>query len=490
MPHLRPIIAAAAVLAALLPASQAAASEITFEGSVLHYTAATGEQNMPIITVNPYEILCDPIAAPCLSVYDAWVNVAYPSGLCTGSGGDVRCVMPSAIVASLGDREDSWFDWDGDSVIDAGAGDDNPIEGNSGDDVILGAGGSDNLMGGPGDDMVDGGPGNDWLEGVGVEGENVTHGSDVYVGGGGRDALNYGARGDDLTVSPDGVADDGGAGEGDEIAADVTTIFAGSGNDRMLGNAGPNTFHGGTGDDEIVGAAGDDELSGGDGADTITGDEGQDVLGGQDGADVVTGGPDVDRFWGDEIGGCIATLCASGADEIHARDGLAEVINCGPGTDGVRIDATDYLVFERFNSDECEYADGAAATPTPGPAPSGGPAAPPSGAPAAPGAPASFTLAQVKGSRRGTIAVRARTPGAGRLTVTGTTRVRGRSVRLGRRTRAVRAAGDVEVVLRVPRRALTGRGTLRVALAIAFHPEGDGETATVRRTVTVRRTRR
>ena len=498
MPHLRPLFLSLVVIAALVPAAGASASQITFDGSVLEYTAAPGEANMAIITVNPYELLCDPIAAPCISVYDPWVNVSYPAGACAGTGGDIRCVMPSAIAASLGDGEDSWWDWDGDSAIDAGSGDDNPIQGNGGDDVILGGGGSDNLIAGTGDDLIDGGPGNDWLEGVGIEGETATAGQDTYVGGGGRDALNYASRGDDLQLSPDDVADDGAGGEGDDIGSDITTIWAGEGSDTMVGNAAQNSFQGGNGDDDLIGNGGDDELSGGDGADRITGDEGQDILGGEDGDDLIVGGPDVDRFWGDEIGGCIAVSCASGADEIYARDGLAEAINCGPGTDAVQIDSTDYLVFDRFSSDECEYADGAApaeggsGTPPPAGSASGSgtPGQPAPGAASTGGEPESFAVARATANRGGKIAVRARVPGAGRLTVAAKTRRRGRMVRLATATRAARSAGELELVLRMPRRALAGRGALRIALAISFRPDGAGDTTTVRRTLTVRRTRR
>ena len=89
------------------------------------------------------------------------------------------CPLPDAVVADLGDRDDSYWDWDGPSTIDGGHGNDNPIFGKGGDDVIRGGIGSDLLFGQEGDDTLDGGPGDDYLEGVPCwcEDEAITHGA-------------------------------------------------------------------------------------------------------------------------------------------------------------------------------------------------------------------------------------------------------------------------------------------------------------------------
>ena len=77
---------------------------------------------------------------------------------------------------------------------------------------------------------------------------------------------------------------------------------------------------------------------GGAGNDSIAGGDGQDVLGGESGDDILDGGPGVDRFWGDAIGACIPDYC--GQDQIRARDGNQETLNCGPGTDSRSTRAT------------------------------------------------------------------------------------------------------------------------------------------------------
>jgi hypothetical protein len=80
----------------------------------------------------------------------------------------------------------------------------------------------------------------------------------------------------------------------------------------------PLLVSGGDGDDNLMGGAGNDVLAGGAGNDTLNGGGGQD-----------------DYFGGD------------GDDTISARDGVAERIACGAGTDVVTNDFTDILA-------ECE----------------------------------------------------------------------------------------------------------------------------------------
>ena len=185
-------IAIAAVTAALLvPGATASASQISYSGSVLNYDAASGETNGPIVTVTPYDLLCDPLPAPCLSIFDPGAYISVPPGQCIGGGTtDVHCVLPSAIAANLGDREDSFYDWNGDSTINTGPGNDNPVYGYGGNDHLNGGIGSDNLIGGTGNDVLDGGPGNDYLEDIAYGNEADTAGSDTYIGGGDSDRLN------------------------------------------------------------------------------------------------------------------------------------------------------------------------------------------------------------------------------------------------------------------------------------------------------------
>ena len=77
----------------------------------------------------------------------------------------------------------------------------------------------------------------------------------------------------------------------------------------------------GPGADRIVVAGPGHELSGGEGNDTLHGGAGDDVMSGDQGADVIDGGP--------------------GADRIAARDGAADEVICGDGSDTVDADMFD-----------------------------------------------------------------------------------------------------------------------------------------------------
>ena len=67
---------------------------------------------------------------------------------------------------------------------------------------------------------------------------------------------------------------------------------------------------------------------------------------------------------------CIAYSCPSGRDDIRARDGEREEINCGPGTDTLEADAIDVIYDSVTLVDQCEGHIGTAT------GPSGAPAAP------------------------------------------------------------------------------------------------------------------
>ncbi len=84
--------------------------------------------------------------------------------------------------------------------------------------------------------------------------------------------------------------------------------------------------------DTIRGADGDEFLNGNQGNDSIQGRAGADTLVGADGRDRLTGGSGVDTFDG-----------GPAPDNIQARDGVAEDVNCGGGNDTVNADAVDTL---------------------------------------------------------------------------------------------------------------------------------------------------
>jgi Ca2+-binding RTX toxin-like protein len=81
---------------------------------------------------------------------------------------------------------------------------------------------------------------------------------------------------------------------------------------RLNGDNGPN---------RIVGTVGGDRIDGGGGADRLFGGDGDDCIDGGPGADRISGG--------------------NGNDKINARDGVADVVDCGPGKDVAQVDKVD-----------------------------------------------------------------------------------------------------------------------------------------------------
>ena len=159
-----------------------------------------------------------------------------------------------------------------------------------GDDTIKGAGGNDLLFGGRGNDLVDGEAGQDQLAGLGDDGllggdgddtmsdggsgATETGGNDDVNGQGGTDIAAY-QRQADVSVSLDGQANDGIAGEADNVQ--VEDVFAGSGNDTLIGDDAENLFAGQAGNDQIFGLGGGDALIGGSGDDLHDGGAGRDA---------------------------------------------------------------------------------------------------------------------------------------------------------------------------------------------------------------------
>ena len=312
------LLLCAAVLLAVM-AAPAAASQVSYDGTTLHYTAGAGESNNLLYTVNPYDTLCAPVAAPCLSISDR-ARIAFPPGRCVLNSSDtfgdrVYCDLPQEIHTDLGDGDDAMWGWDGRDVIDAGPGNDNPIYGGAGNDVISGGPGGDVLIGGLGDDVTDGGRGDDDFEGIpnAHEGATATSGSDTYVGGGGYDSITYEDRSEDLNLSPDGVADDGAPGEGDNVHRATSRVDA---------TNFPDTITGATAHFEVQAFDGDDVIHGGPAADTLDAGYGNDQVFTGGGADYVMG------YYGDDV--------------ITSRDGDAAFrIDCGEGDDTVIADPSD-----------------------------------------------------------------------------------------------------------------------------------------------------
>jgi Ca2+-binding RTX toxin-like protein len=199
----------------------------------------------------------------------------------SGGGGDD--MIDGANSASGGDGDDSFMNVD--SIASGGAGDDRFIQ-------FTSSGG------------IDGGPGTDSWEldfdqstlGVG----NVTAAFTVNATG--------------LTLNVDGMPSASVSASGIEQMF-VTLLRQGTQSYDGSGFPGIQHVRGVAGPDALTGGAFDDALFGGGGDDTVTGGAG---------ADVLNGGP--------------------GNDTIQARDGVADRVDCGDGTDTVVADAVDAVV--------------------------------------------------------------------------------------------------------------------------------------------------
>lgn len=267
-----------------------------------------------------------------------------------------------AITANLGAGDDTFTGGDGNDVVHGGDGHDYLVR-SAGNDQHFGEGGNDDIMGGPGNDVEDGGPGDDRIGfSAGISNDD-DQGGDTVRGGDGTDKLLLNGHAGGMTITLDGLANDGAPGEGDNIAADFEQIEGTGANDVFTGSPGPDKFLGGGGNDEIHGAGGDDNLSGDGGDDRVFGEAGNDKVEGTNGADKVDGGPGLDQIYGD-IAGC-SVFCSFDSDEIFARDGERDTVDCGSGADTAHVDGLDIVAF-------CTVVDRQDLTPLappPGPAP-------------------------------------------------------------------------------------------------------------------------
>lgn len=164
----------------------------------------------------------------------------------------------------------------------------------------------DNVSGGDAADSLSGGVGDDRLFGATA---------DTLSGGPGLDAGFYTAPEKQLgpvSITLDGVADDGVAGDRLNFLADIEDVDA---DNRYEFNDPLPTY----GPVTLAGTAGGNHLTGSNGPDTITGNGGIDFLDGE-----------------------------AGDDTLLARDGLADRVRCGTGTDTAVVDQFDQV------SDTCE----------------------------------------------------------------------------------------------------------------------------------------
>jgi Ca2+-binding RTX toxin-like protein len=281
--------------------------------------------------------------------------------IATGSGDD-RVELTGATSggsADLGPGADRFTGLASGTSADSvhGAGGADTINGGAGNDGLDGGADDDVLGGGAGNDGLDGGPGDDELE-FGAPGASlgVGVGADDLRGGDGVDRLSYNDHPAAITVTLDEQPGDGSAREGDNVHDDIETIIGTTLDDVLIGDDLGQDLYGHAGRDRIEGGGGADLLNGGSGADVIRGGAGDDALEGSADGDLLDGGPGRDLFVGDNE--CVAQPCTGGADEIQARDGEQDTVNCGVGVDTAAVDALDIVALDTQQG--CENVDRAA----------------------------------------------------------------------------------------------------------------------------------
>jgi Ca2+-binding RTX toxin-like protein len=350
-------------------AGSAQAATVTAENGALVVRDAVGERN--VVNIGPST------EKPGLIRVDDTAGTQYDPAICEPEFGEgftsLACApQPGGVVVAAGD---------GDDVVNSGALGGQPITINAGPgndvvrgdafaeqaETIFGDAGDDKLEGGPGADVIDGGAGNDpMIHGQGGadvlrggDGDDTLRGDkhndpvagDVIDGGPGFDQIDgdwtveSGQHQPHITVSEDGQANDGRPGEGDNVVnlekiylnAPATLSGDGEADDYTVFNTAetPSSLSGGGGNDKLSAFDYDDTVDGGAGDDTLTGGYGNDTI---------TGGPGRDTIYADVS----STTCSyiqcrlpQGNDTIDARDGEADQIDCGVGTDTVSMDAVD-----------------------------------------------------------------------------------------------------------------------------------------------------
>jgi Ca2+-binding RTX toxin-like protein len=273
------------------------------------------------------------------------------------------------------------------------------LSGGAGADTLTGSELGDVIRGGPGNDVMSGGPGVidafTWVPGDGSDTIQGGAGSDVlaFVGAAGAEAFTLTADGAgfDLTRDVGGIVMDlegiehlelsTGGGSNSVTLLDLTgvadlvsvllsmgdvddvvnasaqanpavqlEVFASTGNDTLIGGAGPDVFHGDEGNDSLSGLGGDDALDGGDGDDSLNGGPGNEVqLGGAgndtfvwnpgDGSDGLVGGPGTDTMlFNGAAGNEVFAVSALGAGFRFTRD-LGGIVMDAIQVESVRLNA-------------------------------------------------------------------------------------------------------------------------------------------------------
>ena len=212
----------------------------------------------------------------------------------TDSVFDGSAVVGSRIIVNSGQGNDTLIG----SVLN------DILRGRDGDDVLQGGDGADTLEGDRGADSLIGGPGNDAL---------WSDSSDILIDGGeGTDILVVEPQSGNVNI-------DLGASGIERINNNVSVQDRGPGNDTYdASTAAVGTdIYAGWGDDTLIGGDFNDVLRGQDGDDTIVGGPGNDTIVGAEGADAMSGGIGNDRF---------TTVNIKEGDTVNGGDGTDTVV--------------------------------------------------------------------------------------------------------------------------------------------------------------------
>jgi RTX calcium-binding nonapeptide repeat (4 copies) len=485
------LIAALVAATALLAPAAAQAATVSLENGSIVYRGE-GSEGLSLL-VTKYQPWGDPNSYLALGDGGADRQAVLGGAPCftDTNYGAVLCPLdrPLLVEGSEGNDRLSVYDDDTDAVpitMHGNGGNDEikdafggnagrVLTGGPGNDIVLGYHGNDTIDGGDGNDEVDGHDGNDQVRGG--AGDDVMWGdhyygpgADLLDGGPGTDTTEEWGIPSDLDRQPrvnvtlDGAANDGRPGEGDNVVGIerinmyVVGDFTGSdGPDQIKlvnpGNEGPSSLIGLGGDDVLVGYDFDDQVDGGAGNDTVEGGRGNDT---------VTGGPGRDTIYGDATSShCSWYSCKVpfGNDTIQARDGEADNIDCGIGTDTAVVDKIDVVA-------NCETVEGAGSN----------------GSPA--GAALSFNVKRTKLrtlTKKGlTVAVRC--PSA--CTVSGALLLKGKKVGSGR----AKGSGTVSLKLKLDRKAKRRVKRMRKAtLTVSLTATAGGAAQTGTQTLKLRR---
>jgi Ca2+-binding RTX toxin-like protein len=266
----------------------AATATVTFTG-----TGAVDDFTMGFDTVSPFRSRWTWNSGETMTPDTTGGGTANCQDDSAGQGKAISCQARGSFLVATGEGNDSVDISDNghSGTTNMGDGDDNVrIESVTPQQIINGGNGNDTIDDrGFNSDTVNGDEGNDTFMSL--------RNSDVVDGGPGDDTFSFAlgiAPGGDVHASLDGGANDG-VGAQTANLVNIENLIGGAENDTFTGSSAPNTLDGGLGDDHLDGGLGADTLIGGDGNDTIA-----------------------------------------------ARDGVADIVDCGPGTSDVAtVDAVD-----------------------------------------------------------------------------------------------------------------------------------------------------